>query len=65
MFDTYEYIFSKIKNKKAIFFFNMGSYANYDKNPSYKNKAFQKLIKQIHENNLVGLASFLCIKFKQ
>jgi uncharacterized protein DUF7033 len=55
MFDTYDYIFSKIKNKKAIFFFNMGSYAKYDKNPSHKNKAFQKLIKLIYKKNLVGL----------
>jgi len=55
MFNTYEYIFSKIKNTKAIFFFNMGRYAKYDKNPSHKNKAFQKLIKQIHSKNLVEL----------
>jgi hypothetical protein len=55
MFDTYEYIFNKIKNNKAIFFFNMGSYSKYDKNPSHKNKAFQLLIKKIHTNNLIGL----------
>ena len=55
MFDTYEYIFNKIQNNKAIFFFNMGSYAKYDKNPSHKNKTFQKLIKQIRTKNLVGL----------
>jgi uncharacterized protein DUF7033 len=55
MFETYEYIFSKIKNNKAIFFFNMGSYSKYDKNPSHKNKTFRKLIKQISTKNLVGL----------
>jgi hypothetical protein len=55
MFDTYEYIFSKIKNTKAIFFFNMGRYAKYDKNPSYKNKKFQVLIKLIREKHFVGL----------
>ncbi len=55
MFDTYQYIFSKIKNTKAIFFFNMGRYSRYDKNPSYKNKAFRKLIKKIHVNSLTGL----------
>ncbi len=55
MFDTYEYIFSKIKNTKAIFFFNMGRYAKYDKNPSFKNKKFRALIKLIHEKHFVGL----------
>ena len=54
-FDTYDYIFSCIKNNKAIFFFNMGSYSKYDKNPSIKNKKFQALIKRIHENHLTGL----------
>ncbi len=55
MFDTYEYILSKIKNNKAIFFFNMGCYAKFDKNPSYRNKKFQLLIKQLHAKNLIGL----------
>lgn len=55
MFDTYQYIFSKIKTNKAIFFFNMGSYSAYDKNPSYKNKTFRKLIKRIHAKHITGL----------
>lgn len=54
-FDTYNYIFDKIKNNKAIFFFNMGKYAKYDKNPSHKNKKFRKQVLKISENNYVGL----------
>ena len=54
-FDTYDYIFSKIKNNKAIFFFNMGRYGEFDKNPSYKNKKFRQRITKISENNYVGL----------
>lgn len=54
-FDTYNYIFSKIKTNKAIFFFNMGKYGRYDKNPSYKNKKFKQLILKIAEKNNVGL----------
>lgn len=55
MFDTYQYIFKKIKSNKAIFFFNMGSYGKYDKNPSYKNRQFSNLIKQIHAKHLTGI----------
>lgn len=54
-FDTYDYIFSKIKTNKAIFFFNMGKYGTYDKNPSYKNKKFKQLILKIAAENNVGL----------
>ncbi|MEP6465043.1 MAG: hypothetical protein ABJB05_02005, partial [Parafilimonas sp.] len=35
-YDTYAYIFSSIKNKKPIFFFDMGDYGKFDKNPSWK-----------------------------
>lgn len=55
MFDTYEYIFGENKNGKAFVFFNMGSYGKYDKNPSWKNKKFQELIRSIHSKYSVGL----------
>ncbi|HYJ63239.1 MAG TPA: polysaccharide deacetylase family protein, partial [Parafilimonas sp.] len=55
MFDTYEYIFSCIKSMPAIFFFNMGNYGRYDKNPSYKNSFFRKLISSINQKYMVGL----------
>ena len=55
MFDTYNYIFSSIKNKKTVFFFDMGLYGKFDKNPSWNNKKFRKLIKNISEKSVVGL----------
>ncbi len=55
MFDTHQYIFEKIKHNKAIFFLNMGNYGKYDKNPSYKNRQFRNLIKQIHATHLTGI----------
>ncbi|MEP6681682.1 MAG: polysaccharide deacetylase family protein [Parafilimonas sp.] len=55
MFDTYDYIFTSLKNKKPIFFFNMGEYGRFDKNPSSKNKKFQALIKDISQKAIVGL----------
>src|SRR5205085_1415814 len=42
-YDTYDYIFSKITNRRTIFFFNMGRYSRYDKNPSWKNKKFRQV----------------------
>jgi hypothetical protein len=55
MFDTYEYIFSRIQNKKSIFFFDMGTYGEFDKNPSYKNKKFQQLIKYVSGKGIIGM----------
>lgn len=55
MYDTYDYVFSLIKKRKPLYFFNMGSYAEFDKNPSYKNKAFQNLIKYVAEKAAIGL----------
>ncbi len=55
MYDTYQYIFSSIKNIKPIFFFDMGSYGRFDKNPSYKNKKFRQLIQSISEKALVDI----------
>lgn len=55
MYDTYQYIFSSIKNTNSIFFFDMGRYGRFDKNPSYKNKKFRHLIQSISEKALVGI----------
>jgi len=55
IFDSYGYIFDKIKSSPAIFFFNMGKYGRYDKNPSYKNPVFRQLIGSIGERCWVGL----------
>jgi hypothetical protein len=55
MFDTYEYIFSRIQNKKSIFFFDMGKYGEFDKNPTYKNKKFQQLIKYVSGKAMIGV----------
>lgn len=55
VFDTYDYIFSSIKNKKPVFFFDMGSYGKFDKNPSYRNKNFRQLIKIISEKAITGV----------
>ena len=55
MYDTFDYILDKIDKNKSLFFFNMGSYSEYDKNPSYKNKKFRKLIQRIHTKHITGL----------
>ncbi len=49
-FDTFHYILSKVKNTNSIFFFNMGKYGRFDKNPSSSNKDFQKVISQVAES---------------
>jgi hypothetical protein len=54
-FDTYQYIEDKIKNRKALFFFNMGKYGKFDKNPSYKNIAFRQLICRLQQKHFIGL----------
>lgn len=55
MYDTYQYIFSSIKYIKPIFFFDMGNYGRFDKNPSYKNEKFRQLIQSISKKGLVGI----------
>ncbi|MDG4945227.1 hypothetical protein NMK71_02270 [Weeksellaceae bacterium KMM 9713] len=40
---------------KPIFFFQVGDYAEFDKNLNFKNKSFQKLIKNIDKWASVGL----------
>src|SRR6478735_1616902 len=55
IFDTYNYIFSCIKNKKPVFFFDMGDHGKFDKNPSYKNRQFRQLIKSISAKAVIGV----------
>ncbi len=55
IYDTFDYILQHINNNKSLFFFNMGSYNTYDKNPSYKNKTFRRLIQRIHSKHITGL----------
>ncbi len=55
MYDTFDYILNCIDQNKSLFFFNMGSYNTYDKNPSYKNKTFRKVIQRIHTKHITGL----------
>lgn len=55
IFDTYHYIFTSIQNKKPVFFFDMGDHGEFDKNPSYQNKYFRVLIKDISTKAIVGV----------
>jgi len=55
MYDTYEYIFTSIQNKKAVFFFDMGDYGKFDKNPSHTNRPFRNLIKNISGRAMIGI----------
>jgi len=55
MYDTYEYIFRSIQNKKPVFFFNMGGHGKFDKNPSYTNEPFRNLIKKISDKAMIGI----------
>ena len=55
MYDTFDYILNKVDQNKSLFFFNMGSYNQYDKNPSYKNRIFRRLIQRIHAKHITGL----------
>jgi len=56
-YDTYEYldmIFSRNEDK-VKFFFLLGDYGKFDKNVSYENKNFQKLIQKISYKYDVGI----------
>lgn len=55
IYDTYEYIFTSIHNKKPVFFFDMGDHGKFDKNPSNKNKPFRNLIKNISRKAVIGI----------
>lgn len=48
-FEVYDYITGSIEkyNSEAIFFFPTGNHSKYDKNPSWKNEEYRKLINRI------------------
>ncbi|PIF06333.1 MAG: hypothetical protein CSA36_02265 [Draconibacterium sp.] len=56
-YDTYDYIDNVFKNNtdKVKFFFLLGNYRKYDKNVSYKNKAFRDLVKRIASKYDIGV----------
>lgn len=56
-YDTYDFLDSVFhgNNDKVHFFFLLGDYARYDKNISYKNKQFVKLIKKTVQKYTVGI----------
>ncbi len=56
-FDTYEYLHEqhkKLKNK-ALYFFLVGKYGQYDTNLNIQNKSFQSLIKSIADKAHIGV----------
>ncbi len=55
MYDTYNYVFNVLKDNKPVYFFNMGNHGEFDKNPSWKNKKFQSLIRYVVQHAVVGL----------
>lgn len=56
-YDTYEYLDNifKDQNKQVMYFISLGDYGKYDKNISYKNPKYRKLITQIKSKYEVGL----------
>ncbi len=56
-YDSYEYLFYTFKryDLKPIFFFIVGKYGKFDKNPSIKNQSFRKLIQSIANQYDVGI----------
>lgn len=56
-YDTYDYLNSVFKGNedKVKFFFLLGDYSHYDKNISYKNKAYKKLIHKTKVKYKVGI----------
>ncbi|HEX5150917.1 MAG TPA: polysaccharide deacetylase family protein [Parafilimonas sp.] len=55
IYDTYDYIFTSLQNKKPVFFFDMGDHGKLDKNPAYTNKPFRSLIKNIAGKARIGI----------
>ena len=56
-YDTYDFLdfIHKKYNINPIYFFLVGKYGKYGKNPSLKNRAFQSLIKNIGKNAEIGI----------
>jgi hypothetical protein len=58
-YDVFDYISGTIAkyNTSALFFFPVGDHAKYDKNPSWKNEDYRKLILKYGSRYLTGLYS--------
>jgi hypothetical protein len=56
-FDVFDYIIEKIENTdtEACFFFPVGDPSKHDKNPSWKNEEYRKLIHSISDKYRIGL----------
>jgi hypothetical protein len=56
-YDVFEYIFETIEKYQSdvCFFFPTGDYSSFDKNPSWQNEEYIKLIKGISEKYSIGL----------
>jgi len=56
-YEVFDYIIDNIKtnNANARFFFPVGDHSKYDKNPSWKNNEYRKLIKKIADIYKTGL----------
>lgn len=56
-YDNYEYIDSVFKKNtdKVKFFFLLGNYGKYDKNSSFKNSSYRKLIQKIASKYDIGI----------
>jgi hypothetical protein len=56
-YDTYDFLNETFKGNedKVLFFFLLGDYKRYDKNVSWKNRHFQKLILETAEKYEVGI----------
>ena len=65
-FDNFDYIIqsSEKNNLETIFFILIGNYSMFDRNISYLNSKFQKLIKKISSHHEIGLHSSYTSNFK-
>jgi hypothetical protein len=56
-YDVFDYIFNTIgkQNLDVRFFIPTGNRSDYDKNPSWQNEDYRRLIKQVAENYSIGL----------
>jgi hypothetical protein len=56
-FDVFDYILDCIRDSRtdSRFFFPVGDHSKYDKNPSWKNEEYRKLINKISSEFIIGL----------
>ena len=56
-FNNFDFIFSELDEEeyKAIIFMNLGKYGKYDKNISFQNLKFFRLLKDLHEKAQVNI----------